>query len=59
MEWLISNSTHEGGKGGQKGNTAVELDETSLTVGESLEGFTINPEFLDKLGSVSSELPKI
>jgi len=59
MEWLISNSTQEGGKGGQKGNTAVELNESNMTVGESLEGFTINPDFLDKLGSGSSGFPKL
>lgn len=58
MEWLISNSVQEGGKGGQKGNTAVELSEASLNVGESLEGFTINPEFLDKIGSGSPGFPK-
>jgi twitching motility protein PilU len=59
MEWLISNSSQEGGKGGQKGNTAVELNESNMTVGESLEGFTINPDFLDKLGSGSSGFPKL
>ncbi|BCB27954.1 twitching motility protein PilT [Sulfurimicrobium lacus] len=58
MEWLISNSVQEGGKGGQKANTAVELSEASLNVGESLEGFTINPEFLDKIGSGPSGFPK-
>jgi twitching motility protein PilU len=59
MEWLISNSSQEGGKGGQKGNTAVEISDPNMTAGESLEGFTINPDFLDKLGSGSSGFPKI
>lgn len=58
MEWLISNSVQEGGKGGQKGNTAVEISESNMTVGESLEGFTINPEFLDKIGSGPAGFPK-
>jgi twitching motility protein PilU len=48
MEWLISNSSREGGKGGQKGDTSVQIQDTA-TGGESLEGFTINPEFLDKI----------
>lgn len=49
MEWLISNSSQEGGKGGKKGDTSMQIQDTAL-VGESLEGFTINPEFLDKIG---------
>lgn len=49
MEWLISNSTQEGGKGGTKGDTSVQIQDAALA-GESLEGFTINPEFLDKIG---------
>jgi len=59
MEWLISNSSQEGGKGGQKGNTAVEINESKMIAGEDLEGFTINPDFLDKLGSGSSGFPKL
>ncbi|MDP2785718.1 MAG: PilT/PilU family type 4a pilus ATPase [Sulfurimicrobium sp.] len=59
MEWLISNSTQEGGKGGVKGNTAVEISDPNMMAEESLEGFTINPDFLDKLGSGSSGFPKI
>ncbi|MEN6585679.1 MAG: hypothetical protein ABFE02_06450, partial [Sulfuricella sp.] len=58
MEWLISNSSQDGGNGAQKGNTTVEISESSLNVGESLEGFTINPEFLDKIGSGPSGFPK-
>lgn len=58
MEWLISNSVQESGKGGKKGNAAIEIRETDMTEGESLEGFTINPDFLDKLDSGSSGFPK-
>lgn len=47
MEWLISNSSLEGGRGGQKGDTSVQIHDASEA--ESLEGFTINPDFLDKI----------
>ncbi|MDP2197391.1 MAG: ATPase, T2SS/T4P/T4SS family, partial [Sulfurimicrobium sp.] len=58
MEWLISNVSQEQGKGGARGNTQVDLHTHQESVGESLEGFTINPEFLDQLGSSSPGFPK-
>ncbi len=58
MEWLISNVSQEQGKGGVRGNTEVDLHAHQESVGESLEGFTINPEFLDQLGSSSPGFPK-
>lgn len=59
MEWLISNVSKEGGKGGQRGQTQMEIQEQMADAGESLEGFTISPDFLDKIGSASSGFPKL
>jgi twitching motility protein PilU len=58
MEWLISNVSQERGKGGVRGNTQIDLHAQQESVGESLEGFTINPEFLDELGSESPGFQK-
>ncbi len=53
MEWLMDNASQEGGKGGQKGQGTFEIHEDKLNASESLEGFTLNPEFLDKISSPS------
>lgn len=58
MEWLISNVSQEKGKGGAHGNTQVDIKAPPESVGESLEGFTINPEFLDQIGSSAPGFPK-
>jgi hypothetical protein len=54
MEWLISNVSREQGKGGVRGNTQIDIQAPEESVGESLEGFTLNPEFLDQIGASSS-----
>lgn len=51
MEWLMDNASQEGGKSVQRGQGALEINEKKLEAAESLEGFTLNPEFLDKIGS--------
>jgi len=56
MEWLMDNASQESAKGGQRGQIQIEINEKKLDAAESLEGFTLNPEFLDKINSTS---PKI
>ncbi|PWB50429.1 MAG: type IV pili twitching motility protein PilT [Nitrosomonadales bacterium] len=58
MEWLISNVSQERGKGGMRGSTQVDITAPQESAAESLEGFTINPEFLDQIGSSSPGFPK-
>lgn len=58
MEWLMDNAAQEAGKGGQKGNTQMEIQENKVN-GESLEGFTLNPELLDKIVSGVTNIPKM
>lgn len=59
MEWLISNAAQEGGKGGARGESKIVIQENKLDAVDSLDGFTLNPEFLDKIGSPASGVPKM
>lgn len=58
MEWLMDNATQEGGKSTQRTRTHIEIDEKKLD-DDSLDGFTLNPDFLEKITSASSDIPKI
>jgi twitching motility protein PilU len=58
MEWLMDNAAQEGGKTGQKGQTQMEIHESKVD-GQSLEGFTLNPELLDKIVSGMTNIPKM
>lgn len=56
MEWLMDNASQEGAKSIHRGQATPEINTNKLEAAESLEGFTLNPEFLDK---ISSTTPKI